>query len=161
MIQKKKFLSMWGIIVFVGFTITQYLVFMQNYLFIPVLWIVLVLLGFGFMTVKSGYGGSSREGIIWLLFVGVGFVLTTSIVTGFLAIDQWYLGSIWLILLGLGALMEAYSVKNKPEMILGIFWVIAGIVLFGLTGIINFEFLYLAVAFGVPLVLIGRHLTEY
>ncbi|MBN2042739.1 MAG: hypothetical protein JW754_02935 [Candidatus Aenigmarchaeota archaeon] len=161
MLDEKRFLSIWGFIILIGFIITQFVVYGGWYLFIPIIWVILVLIGFGVMSVKTSYGSNSKEGLLWLLFVGIGFIMTTSIVTGFLLIDQWYLGSIWLILLGLGALTEGFSVKKNPEMILGIIWVIAGVILFGITGMIDFEFLFLAIAFGVPLIGVGEYMKKH
>ncbi len=161
MLDERRFLSIWGFIILIGFIITQFVVYDGWYIFIPIIWVVLILIGFGFMSVKTSSGSNNKEGLLWMLFVGIGFIMTTSIVTGFLSIDQWYLGSIWLILLGLGALTEGFSVKKNPEMILGIAWFIGGVILFGITEIIDFEFLYLAMVFGIPLIGVGEYLKKH
>lgn len=152
---------MWGLIILIGLVITQILVLSDSLLYIPILWIILVFVGFGVMSTSTVYGGkSSKEGIIWLLFVGIGFVLTASIVTKMVPLDGWYLGAIWLFLIGLGALMEGYSSKRKNELILGVFWVVTGLLLWSITKVFEYEFLYLAIVFGIPLILIGRYFTD-
>jgi hypothetical protein len=156
MFDQMKYLPMWGAIIIAGFVLTQILFFFESYLYIPIVWVILVILGFGVMSAKSLYGSSgSREGLIWMLFVGIGFILTTSIVTGMFPVDQWNLGPLWLMLIGLSALMEGYSTKKRPELMVGIFWVVAGVVLFGITKITNLEFIYLGLVFGLPMIFLG------
>ena len=150
-------LFIWGIILFLGFLVTQYLVAFSNLanplLYSAILWLALVIVGFvstWYTMPKLPKKDLNKENKhIWILSIVVGLVLTA-----LFSYDgaYYYILISWFFLIGSAAFTN--GIKGQSSLLhMSVIWILIG--MFLLIVPIRLEFLFGAIGFGIPMMYYG------
>ncbi|HEV8290125.1 MAG TPA: hypothetical protein VGQ00_04205 [Candidatus Norongarragalinales archaeon] len=149
--------TVWGAVLFLGFAINQFLA-TNNYAFhyVAIVWVLLLAAGF-WLTLSRKATPSVEPGAAkwWIAFVALAAILQVSIQTRFLPLSDEFVGVGWLASIGLAKLFTAKGKLSSGRYWMGVFWVVAAILLAVVPLFQEFVYLYFAVVVGIPLVLSG------
>ena len=171
-----KHLSVWGLLVFIGFLATQYLYFtLYDSTYIIPLWIILAVIGAAFCCMscncKNGILGKKsilgNKGILgkkakcccccsgtMAFAAGVGIILTAAILLQVLAISPFYIISVWMI--AAGSAFVAKGLGGRPvKLQLGLLWLFSAVFFPFVNNYQGSALMMGALVVGVPLMLAG------
>ncbi len=152
-------LAVWGLLIFIGFLATHYLVFSYSYVYVPILWVVLAILGAAYCKCgcccKKGKCRCCTVNDVWAVGAIEAIVLTAAIMMQLIPISPFYILSVWLITMGAAFVAESMRGKGAARMQLGIFWLLSG-VFFPFVGNYQYStFIIGALVLGIPLIAAG------
>lgn len=146
-------LAVWGLLVFIGFLVTHYMVFHFDSTYVIPLWVLLAILG-------SAYSGCFKKKCsccsgIWAMCAVESIILTFAILIQLIPISPFYILSIWLISIGSAMVVKSMTNKRAIEMQLGIFWLFSAVFFPFVNNYQYSTFLIGALVLGVPMMLAG------
>jgi hypothetical protein len=160
-----KCLAVWGLLLFIGFIFTHYLVFSADPSLAAPLWVVLVVIGAAYCRCACGCkpakGKKNTCGCgcccsdLWAVAVVEGLILTVAIAIGLLPISMFYILSVWLLVIGSAMVAESLRDKKALKMQLGLFWLFCAVFFPFVSNYQPATFILGALVFGVTAMLAG------
>ncbi len=152
-------LAVWGLLVFIGFLATHYLVFSYSYVYVPILWIVLAILGVAYCKCgccsKKGKCKSCTVTDVWAVAAIEAIIVTAAIMMQLIPISPFYILSVWLLSLGAALVAESLRGNGAARMQLGIFWLFSGVLFPFVSNYQYSTFMIGALVMGIPLIAVG------
>ncbi len=151
-------LAVWGLLLFIGFLATHYLMFSYSYAYMPLAWIVLLALGIGYCKAACRRKkGRCRCMVsdVWAVGIVEGVALTAAIMVQLLPISPFYILSAWLLAAGSALVAESLRSKKIVEMQLGLFWLFSAVFFPFVSNYQYSTFIIGALVFGIPMIIAG------
>ncbi|MBI4173905.1 MAG: hypothetical protein HY519_04250 [Candidatus Aenigmarchaeota archaeon] len=149
----------WVVILFLGFMLTH-LAALQAPDYILLIWLVLVIAGF-LVTFRYAHReqGERNISVAWGAAVLAGFLLTAALLA--LNVNPAYLMALWFLLIGSAMLANGMVEQYAPAISAGLFWAVSAVLVALLPELQDAQFIYAAIAFGVPMVAMGLLLKDH
>ncbi len=149
---------LWGAILLFGGPLTQYIAMSALPAFYGFFtWLILAGAGIFWsykLSKESKRKPNKNITRVWKLLIGLGFIATFSIVAGIFNAHPSYILVAWLVFMGIGNIVE-HIFENDKRGHVGTLFLMAAFFLIAIPDMLNYVFLLIAVACGIPMLIIG------
>lgn len=155
---ENKIQVLWGAILLIGGPATQYIA-MTGMQAIYGFFLWLILAGAGFFWSFKLVKGSKKKGDknitrVWKFLTSLGIIVSLSIFFGILKAHPSFILVAWLVFMGIGNVVE-HIFENDKRGHVGTLFLMAAFFLIAIPELLDYVFLLIAVACGVPMLIVG------